>query len=138
MSTRNSYNLFLKLTRKIRPLITSTIGTICTAHPLSIYAEPINYFTFAIWGSQKFQEFDSVQKEINTKCRTLEKDILDILQLQTVSPEQQYAIQFLIRELVLARLGYSAEIMKNYISCKKNGTPNHPESVLLSETIGCA
>ena len=105
---------------------------------LTIYARPINYIAGAIWGPQEYQQLDSLQEEINATCRRLEKDIFDILQLQTVSPEQKYAIQFLIRELLLSKLGYSTELMKNYIHANCACISNHPESVLITETIGCA
>jgi hypothetical protein len=102
------------LTGKMRPLISNTADTLCRSHLRSLLDKSVEYISSAVWGADKHKELDGLQNEISRACGSLERELFDLLDIRGLSPEQDFAIHYFIRELLLVKICFAVEYAKYY------------------------
>lgn len=78
---------------------------------------PIGYIILAIWGGDSKNKLDEIQKEIHNYIVFTLNKIVSTLKLSKLTKEQIFAIECLIRSLLVTRIGYAIEkhIAKNLL-----------------------
>jgi hypothetical protein len=108
----------MKIARIIRPLMDKVVKEIFDLYKIKLLTEPITYIVPAVWGAKKDGELTATQKEINEHIVPVIRKILESFQLRELSEAQEFAIGFLIRGLIISRITYMIEGVKNRLNDK--------------------
>jgi hypothetical protein len=76
---------------------------------MELLAEPITYIVPAIWGAKKDGELTPLQKKIHGRVNGQIDEIFDTLQIKDLTDSQEYAVKYLIRDLVISKIAYMIE-----------------------------
>ncbi len=102
---------------KIATIIGSTIDKIVVevfaAYRKELLAEPITYIVPAVWGAKKDGELTETQKEMNGNIAPVVNDVLKAFEFNGLSAAQEFAIGFIIRGLIISKITYMIEGVKN-------------------------
>lgn len=114
----------MEITKVIGPLIEETASKIFASYNTELLAEPVTYIVPAVWGANKDGELTATQKEINQQVAPVIEKVFESLQLKGLSRSQEFSIRFLIRGLIISKILYMIEALKNragnkVISCEQ-------------------
>lgn len=118
-------NLFLQETKgdhsalfiEMSSLINEAVNAVIMAYGNKLIGAPIEYIISAIWGGDGKNKPDRTQKEIHNYIDYSINRIVSLLELNKLTKEQIFAIEYLIRSLLVTRIGYAIEkhISKNLL-----------------------
>jgi len=117
----------MKIVRIIGPLIDKTAIEIMAAHRTELLREPITYIVPAVWGVIKDGELTAAQKEMHREIAPNIKKIYEALELKKVNEAQKFAILDIIRGLVISKVTYMIEAMKNHARSRQQTIYRLPE-----------
>jgi hypothetical protein len=80
-----------------------------SSYRMELLAEPITYIVPAIWGAKKDGELTPLQKKIHGRVNGQIDEICRTLQIKDLTVSQEYAIKYLIRDLVISKIVYMIE-----------------------------
>jgi hypothetical protein len=126
---------FLKITELARPLIYNTAGEIVKIYKMELFSQPADYIIPAIWGAKKGGEIDATQQKIYMQFIPVYNDLLKFFQCDELNASQEFAIGFLVRELLISKIAYMVDGIRNMAiqkMCRKEQDPyiiNHIEAV---------
>jgi hypothetical protein len=101
------------LAKLIGPLVDELVNDIFLAYREILIAEPITYIVPAVWGAIKNERLSPEQQEINHKVVPVIHHIFGILQIGALDARQTFAIGFIIRGLIVSKITYMIEALKN-------------------------
>ena len=85
---------------------------------MKLLTEPLTYVVPAVWGAKKDGELTATQKEINRQIVPAIEQILESLQFKDMPGAQKFAIGFLVRGLIISKIAYMMETLKNHVTEK--------------------
>jgi hypothetical protein len=100
---------------------------------------PPSYVVSAVWGVQGSGEITETQQRIHDRVRPAVQESMEPLLTEGLEPAQQFAIDFMLRGLIITKIIYMIEIARRQIEV--DGTPEKgtEESSLASlEPLGTA
>ena len=103
----------MEIARKIGPLIDETTNQIFMEHRETLVNEPITYIVPAVWGANKDGKLTRVQKDINHRFSPVVREVMSLLVSESASPAQQYAISYILRGLMISKITFMVEGLKN-------------------------
>lgn len=122
------------ITRIMRPLIAKTADEIFGSYTLNLLTEPIEYIVPAVWGATQNGELDAIQKEIYKQIISLMKTLFDSLRIKNLSAPQKFAIEFLVRDLLISKIAHMIEGTKNMM-IKQMGSSKQHNGPLIQDDI---
>lgn len=123
------------ITRIIRPLIDKIAHDIFFSYKLELLIGTMDYIVPAVWGEKKDGQHDSTQQEIYRKVFPVIRTVLNSLELKDLSPSQEFAIDFLIRELLISKITFAIEMMKNMMINAMNSDEQHVDLLLQNSIL---
>jgi hypothetical protein len=102
-----------RLSRVIGPLLDKTVNEVFLAHKDVLLTEPITYIVPAVWGASKDGKLTDRQEEINRQIAPVIRETLAVLDISALSESQSFAIGFMIRGLIISKITYMIEALKN-------------------------
>lgn len=96
----------------ISPLIDGLAHAVFLDFKQTLLKKPIEYIAPAVWGASKFGSLTSEQKAINKMVLPVIKMVFGHLALEGISEAQRFAVDFLIRGLIINRITYTIEAAK--------------------------
>ena len=102
-----------RLSRIIGPLLDKTANDVFLAHKDILLAEPITYIVPAVWGASNDGKLTENQEEINRRITPVIRETLEVLDTANLSDSQSFAISFMIRGLIISKITYMIEALKN-------------------------
>jgi hypothetical protein len=111
--TNETSDDMLEIARKIGPMIDETTNQIFMDHRETLVKEPITYIVPAVWGAIKDGKLTRVQKEINQRFAPVVREVMSILVPESASPSQRYAISYILRGLMISKITFMVEGLKN-------------------------
>ena len=99
-------------TLKIKELIDETTTMIFSLYRDELLSEPITYILPVVWG-KKHGNLSGIQGEIHMKINPLIRDIIEIFAFKEINEDQRFALEYLIRGLVISKITYLIESFKN-------------------------
>ena len=110
---KNGPEDLMGITKIIRPLLDRTSNDVFMSHKSRLLTQPIDYIAPAVWGAKKDGELESTQKEIHREIDVVVRQIFDSMQLEGLGASQEFAIVFLIRELIISKITFLIELAKD-------------------------
>ena len=100
----------------IGPLLDGAVNEIFTNYRTELLSEPITYIVPAVWGAKRDGDLTPVQKEIHAWIMPVINKVFDSLQIKDLNSNQEFAIYFLIRGIVIAKITFMIEALLNRIN----------------------
>ena len=127
-----------EISKIIAPLIDKTANDIFRTHCKELLEKPITYIVPAIWGRDVNGKLSLTQAKINDKIVPVMDKILGLFEFKNSRDEQEFALEYLLRGLFVAKITFMIELMKN-IDSKAIATANARNEILSkATTIGNA
>jgi hypothetical protein len=115
----------------IRLLINKETNRILQSYMLELLIEPIDYVIPAIWGVGQNGQLDAIQEKIHQHFASFLESLVNALKLKDLNNAQQFAIEYLIRELFISKIVYQVERVRNLTTPKLD--LNDEETPLLKQ-----
>lgn len=128
----------MELVEKLGALIDQTAVNVFQSHVIELLTRPITYIIPAVWGSKKDGELTFSQKQMNSMIAPVIEDIFQSLDVETFTESQQFAVGYLVRGLMISKITYMIEKMKNQLIEKIISDNRRSDSLTDVETIGNA
>ena len=106
----------MQIANIIGPLLDGVVNNIFMTYRMELLSEPITYIVPAIWGAKKEGELTPVQKDINARAVPIIDKVFDLLQMKKISNDQEFAIYFLIRGIIIAKITFMIEAFRSRLS----------------------
>ena len=103
----------LTIAAKISPLLDQITLDVFSAHQKSLLAEPINFIVPAVWGASEAAPLTEEQKEIHSRVMPVIREVFSVMHLTGLDPAQVFAIDFLLRGLIINRITFTIEAARN-------------------------
>ena len=124
-----------KIAERIRPLVFNAADGIFRSYTVELLMNSIDYLVAAVWGSKKKGKLNKTQQEINQKTVAVITEIAQQLEFRELSTAQAFAIAYLIRELIISKVIYMAELARKQCLIEYgsedmiHNIPNHVEPI---------
>ncbi|MBF0497321.1 MAG: hypothetical protein HQK58_12230 [Deltaproteobacteria bacterium] len=128
----------LKISRAVGPLIEKTAIEIFTAYYQELLTEPVTYIVPAIWGASKEGQLTVSQRHISQKISPIIEEIISLFGFDGLTGAQKFALVYLVRGLLVSKIIYMIELVKNQRGSRKNTEKSGNCLDPLAETIGSA
>ncbi|MBI5846247.1 MAG: hypothetical protein HZB23_16445 [Deltaproteobacteria bacterium] len=86
---------------------------IFVTHRSVLFFEHATYIVPAVWGAKKEGGLTAVQKDINSRVEPVVRELMMDLGLEDPSDEQKFAVEFMLRGLLITKITYMLELGKN-------------------------
>lgn len=110
-----------KTTKTISLLIQEETFDIFHSRAISFIEEPVNYLIPAVWGIKKDGELTPEQQEIGNRVQILTEKVIAALDVKDLNSSQRFAVGFLVRELIIARLLLFIQIFRGQLLAETGG-----------------
>ena len=97
----------------IKEIIDKTTTILFTSYKTTLLCEPMTYIISAVWGKTEHGTLTADQKEIHANISIIINDIVEILEIDMINDTQKFAIEYLIRGLIISKVTYLIEAFKN-------------------------
>lgn len=108
--------------RTINPMIDRVCDEVMLEHKDSLIKEEPSFVVYAVWGAGREEGLTEIQSAINRKVLPVINSVISELDIKDLDPDQQYAIEYLIRGLVITKLLFMTEMLKNRIFLNSAGS----------------
>jgi len=119
-------------------LIDQVAVDVFQAFVTELLSRPITYIIPAVWGTKKNGELTSAQKQMNNMIAPVIEDIFKTIDTASLDKSQQFAVGYLIRGLMISKITYMIEKMKNQLIEKIISDYRRNELLSDAEPIGTA
>jgi len=106
----------MKIANIIGPLLDGVVNDIFMTYRMELLSEPITYIVPAIWGAKKEGELTSIQKDINVRAVPVINKVFDLLRMKKIGNDQEFALYFLIRGIIIAKITFMIEAFRSRLS----------------------
>lgn len=110
-----------EITRVIRPLIQNETFDMFYSHGIGFMDAPINCVVPAVWGIKEDGRLTPDQQEINMRVQKIVERVIAALDVERINSSQRFAIGFLVRELIIARLLLFIQIFNGELTAQTGG-----------------
>lgn len=93
----------------IEPLVENLVAGLFQQHAARLLSEDITYIVPAVWGASKEGPLDNAQREIAGQMAEMLPKLLAVLELGELTAQQEFALGYLVRSLVVAKITYLIE-----------------------------
>ncbi len=128
----------LKLAKAIGPIIDKLANDIFLFYSRQLAIKPANYIIPAVWGDEKNGELDHFQKAISKQVLIVVDNIFNLLAIDNLGKSQAFAIEFLIKGLIITKIIYMIEVLRNRMDDEIEINQEKPTSLEDLEPIGRA
>ena len=128
----------MRITLRIGPLIDSSAQYVFSKYNKDLLHQPVTYIIPAIWGTNPDFEISPTQKAIYNEIDPLIQKIFAEIGLKNITKEQEFAIRYIIRNLLISKIIFMMELLKNQLQIKSDKTPPSPDDLKHMDTIGNA
>lgn len=111
----------LKVMRDTRDEIDAITREVFRSHFARLVEEPLSYIVYAVWGVKKNGTLTNDQRTINERIEPIIKKMEPLLNLDALDSSQRYAIQYIMRELIITKIAFMVEMLREKI---KNSEEN--------------
>jgi len=122
------------LASQISPLLDELNQRVFWEHQESLLREPIDFVVPAVWGASKDGPLSPEQREIHQKVLPFIQKAFRIMSLSGLSEPQRFAVDFLLRGLIINRLTYTIMAAHN----RGHNASRAAELLENLETVGTA
>jgi hypothetical protein len=91
---------------KIKEIIDETTDSIFVLFKKELLSNHITYIIPAVWGKLRQRELNRDQRNIYRTIETMVSDVLEIMEFDELGEAQRFAIEYLIRGLVISKITY--------------------------------
>jgi len=102
-----------RITKTLRSRIWDGITEILDSHASELLVHPPLFLVTAVWGTGRDGELTPAQKEIFDRAQMLLKETDAVLNIHGLQGYQQFALTFLVRELLISKILFFVEMGKN-------------------------
>jgi hypothetical protein len=106
----------MQIANIIGPLLDGVVNDIFMAYRMELLSEPITYIVPAIWGAKKEGDLTPVQKDINARAVPVIDRVFDLLRMKKISNDQEFAVYFLIRGIIIAKITFMIEAFRSRLN----------------------
>ena len=103
----------MQIAGHVGPLIEKTATEIFMAHQHVLLNQPFTYIIRAVWGVRDECELTPTQIQISNQITPILNETIRTFQFQEITPSQEFAIGYLIRGLIIAKINLIIEMVKN-------------------------
>ncbi|HYA14272.1 MAG TPA: hypothetical protein VEF33_08030 [Syntrophales bacterium] len=128
----------MRIANIISPLLDGVVNDIFMSYRMELLSEPITYIVPAIWGAKKEGELTPVQKEINARAVPIINKVFALLQIKKIDPDQEFALYFLIRGIIIAKITFMIEALRGRLSERSMDEQSLKEALMRFKPHGSA
>ena len=128
----------MKIADAIGPLIEEAVWDVFVNHRMELLSEPITFVVPAVWGAKKDGELTASQKAINGQVTPVIDKIIAALDIKCLKPSQEFAINYLIRGLIVSKITYMIEALRSRLKEKSLDEKSLNEALLRFKPHGTA
>ena len=111
--SREQHKDIMQIADIIGPMIEKAVWDIFVSYRTELLAEDITFVIPAIWGAKKDGELTLTQNAINGQIVPVIKRIFELLDMRNLNPSQDFALNYLIRGLIIAKITYMIEAFRS-------------------------
>ena len=115
---RKQYKDVMQIADIIGPMIEKAVWDIFVGYRVELLSEDITFVIPAIWGAKKDGELTLTQKAINGQIVPVIKRIFELLDIRDLDSSQEFALNYLIRGLIIAKITYMIEAFRSRLKDK--------------------
>jgi hypothetical protein len=115
---QKQYKDIMQIADIIGPMIEKAVWDIFVGYRVELLSEDITFVIPAIWGAKKDGELTSTQRAINEQIVPVIKRIFELLDLRDLDSSQEFALNYLIRGLIIAKITYMIEAFRSRLKDK--------------------
>ena len=130
MKPRKQYIDIMQIADIIGPMIEKAVWDIFVGYRVELLSEDITFVIPAIWGAKKDGELTSTQKAINGQIVPVIKRIFELLDIKDMDSSQEFALNYLIRGLIIAKITYMIEAFRSRLKDKTLDEQNLKDALL--------
>lgn len=97
----------------ISPLLDEVAQRVFMEHHQELMARPIQYVVPAVWGARKEGPLDETQSAIHQLVLPVVESVLEKMRISHLSGQQRFAVNYLVRGLIINRITYIIEAARN-------------------------
>jgi len=112
-SGKNSCEYLRKISKNVGLMIDGTVMEIFRLYKMQLLSEPVDYIVPAVWGAIKDGSLDTTQKEIYRQLSPVVNRIIDLFEFKDINNAQVFAIEFLVKSLIINKISYLIDGAKN-------------------------
>jgi 3-phosphoglycerate kinase len=128
----------MEIANVVGPLIDKLVWDIFVAHREELLDKPITYIVPAVWGAKKDGELTSIQRVINEQVAPIIGKIFGLFKMKDLDYSQEFALTFLIRGIIIAKITYMIEALRNRLNERTLDEQSMKEALLRLKPIGSA
>ena len=98
---------------RIEPIIDQVANEIFRNYMSILLVRPSSYIVPAVWANENSPGIDPVAKSINRMVGPAVESVFAALAIKKPSRSQIYGISYLVRGLIISKVAYMVEMMKN-------------------------
>lgn len=103
----------IEISRSLRPIVDNITREIFAAHKDELVGREVTYVVPAVWGANKQSELTPTQREIHARVAPAIGEIVEKLGIEGLNPGQEFALGFLIKDLLITKIVYMVESYRN-------------------------
>jgi hypothetical protein len=119
-------------------MIEKAVWDIFVSYRVELLAEDIIFVIPAIWGAKKDGELTSTQKAINEQIVPVINRIFELLDIRGLDASQEFALNHLIRGLIIAKITYMIEAFRSRLKDRTVDEQNLKDALLRFKPQGSA
>ncbi len=128
----------MEIANAVGPLIDALVWDIFVAYRVELLSEPITFIVPAVWGAKKDGELTAIQKKINERIVPVVAEIFKALRIKKMDDSQEFALNFLIRGLIIAKITYMIEAFRSRLNERSMDEQSLQEALLRFKPQGSA
>lgn len=136
--SREQHKDIMQIADIIGPMIEKAVWDIFVGYRVELLSEDITFVIPAIWGAKKDGELTSTQKAINGQIVPVIKRIFELLDIRDLDSSQEFALNYLIRGLIIAKVTYMIEAFRSRLKDKTLDEQNLKDALLRFKPQGNA
>jgi len=125
-----------RLAKKIGPRLNKFANELFRTYMNELVNQPRIYVVPGIWGAKKDGVLTQTQKEIHEQVKPVLKEVLAELDLDRLNPEQSYAVEYLVRELLVYCLVFLREMALRGVKEETEAERKAAKDLERMETVG--
>jgi hypothetical protein len=138
LKPRKQYKDIMQIADIIGPMIEKAVWDIFVGYRVELLSKDIIFVIPAIWGAKKDGELTSTQKAINEQIVPVIKRIFELLDIRDLDSSQEFALNYLIRGLIIAKITYMIEAFRGRLKDKTLDEQNLKDALLRFKPQGNA
>jgi hypothetical protein len=118
MKSRKQHRDIMQIADIIGPMIEKVVWDIFVGYRVELLSEEITFVIPAVWGAKKDGELTATQKAINKQIAPVINRIFELLDIRGLDSSQEFALNYLIRGLLVSKITYMIEAFRSKLKDK--------------------